>query len=44
MTVPADPAKDQVRTATTGLVNLRENSRWAAGGHMYDGFEQLVTG
>jgi AraC-like DNA-binding protein len=44
MTVPADPAKDQVRTATTGLVNLRENSRWAAGSHMYDGGEQLVTG
>jgi AraC-like DNA-binding protein/mannose-6-phosphate isomerase-like protein (cupin superfamily) len=44
MTVPADPAKDQVRTATTGLVNLRENSRWTAGSHLYDGGEQLVTG
>jgi AraC-like DNA-binding protein len=44
MTVPADPAKDQVQTATTGLVNLRENSRWAGGSHMYDGGEQLVTG
>jgi AraC-like DNA-binding protein len=44
MTVPADPAKDQVRTATTGLVNLREDSRWPAGSHMYDGGEQLVTG
>lgn len=44
MTVPADPAKDQVRTATTGLVNLRENNRWAAGSHMYDGGERLVTG
>jgi AraC-like DNA-binding protein len=44
MTVPADSAKDQVQTATTGLVNLRENSRWAGGSHMYDGGEQLVTG
>jgi AraC-like DNA-binding protein len=44
MTVPADPAKEQVRTATTGLVDLRENSRWAAGSHLYDGGEQLVTG
>ena len=44
MTVLADSAKDQVRTATTGLVNLRENSRWAGGSHMYDGGEQLVTG
>lgn len=44
MTVPADSAKDQVQTATTGLVNLRENSRWVGGSHMYDGGEQLVTG
>jgi quercetin dioxygenase-like cupin family protein len=44
MTVPADPAKDQARTATTGSVNLRENSRWAAGSLLYDGREQLVTG
>jgi AraC-like DNA-binding protein len=44
MTVPADPAKDQVRTATTGLVNLRENRPWAGGSHVYDGGEQLVTG
>jgi AraC-like DNA-binding protein len=44
MTVSADPAKDQVRTATTGLVNLRESSRCAAGIHMHDGGGQLVTG
>jgi AraC-like DNA-binding protein len=44
MTVPADSAKDQVQTATTGLVDLRENNRWAGGSHMYDGGEQLVTG
>jgi AraC-like DNA-binding protein/quercetin dioxygenase-like cupin family protein len=44
MTVPADSAKDQVRTATTGLVNLRESSRRAGGSLMYDGAEQLVTG
>jgi len=44
MTVPADSAKDQVRTATTGFVNLRDNSRWAGGSHMYDGGDQLVTG
>jgi len=44
MTVSADPAKDQVRTAITGLVNLRENSRSAAGSYMYDGGEQLATG
>ena len=44
MTVPAYSAKDQVQTATTGLVDLRENSRWAGGSHMYDGGEQLVTG
>jgi len=44
MTVPADSAKDQVQTATTGLVNLRENRRWAAGSHVYDGGEQLITG
>jgi AraC-like DNA-binding protein len=44
MTVPADSAKDQVQTATTGLVNLLGSSRWAGGSHMYDGGEQLVTG
>ena len=44
MTVSADPAKDQVQTATTGLVDLRENRRWAGGSLMYDGGEQLVTG
>lgn len=44
MTVSADPAKDQVRTATTGLVNLRESSRCAAGSHLHDGGGQLVTG
>jgi AraC-like DNA-binding protein len=44
MTVPADSARDQVQTATTGLVNLRENSRWAGGSHIYDGGQQLVTG
>ena len=44
MTVSADPAKDQVQTATTGLVNLREHSRWAGGSHLYDGGGQLVTG
>ncbi|HXO25270.1 MAG TPA: AraC family ligand binding domain-containing protein, partial [Streptosporangiaceae bacterium] len=43
MTVPASSAKDQVQTATTGLVNLRENGRWAGGSSMYAG-EQLVTG
>jgi len=44
MTVPVDSAKDQVQTATTGLVDLRENSRWVGGSHLYDGGEQLVTG
>jgi AraC-like DNA-binding protein len=44
MTVPADSAKDQVRTATTGLVDLRGNRRWAGGSHVYDGGEQLDTG
>lgn len=44
MTVPAESAKDQVRTATTGFVNLRGDGRWAGGSHMYDGGEQLVTG
>ena len=43
MTVPADSAKDQVQTAITGLVNLRESGRWAGGSHIYAG-EQLVTG
>jgi hypothetical protein len=37
MTVPADSAKDQVQTATTGVVNLREDRRWAGGSLMYDG-------
>jgi AraC-like DNA-binding protein/quercetin dioxygenase-like cupin family protein len=44
MTVPADSAKDQVQTATTGYVNLREGSRWAGGSVSYDGAERLVTG
>jgi AraC-like DNA-binding protein/quercetin dioxygenase-like cupin family protein len=44
MTVPADSAKDQVLTDTTGLVDLRGTSRWAGGSLMYDGAEQLVTG
>jgi AraC-like DNA-binding protein len=44
MTVPADSAKDQLRTATTGLVDLRGNRRWAGGSQVYDGGEQLVTG
>src|SRR5215469_7294519 len=44
MTVPANSAKDQVQTATTGLVDLRDSGRWVGGSHMYDGGEQLVTG
>ena len=44
MTVPADSAKDRVRTATTGLVDLRGDRRWAGGSQVYDGGEQLVTG
>jgi AraC-like DNA-binding protein len=44
MTVPADSAKDQVQTATTGLVDLRASGRWAGGSHIYDGGERLVTG
>jgi AraC-like DNA-binding protein len=44
MTVSADPAKDRVQAATTGLVDLREDRRWAGGSHLYDGREQLVTG
>jgi AraC-like DNA-binding protein len=44
MTVPADSAKDQVQTATTGLVDLRESGRWVGGSHMHDGGGQLVTG
>ena len=44
MTVPADSAKDQVQTATTGLVDLRPDNRWAGGSHLYEGDEQLVTG
>jgi AraC-like DNA-binding protein/quercetin dioxygenase-like cupin family protein len=44
MTVPADSAKDQVQTATTGLVELRGSSHWAGGSLAYDGGERLVTG
>lgn len=44
MTVSADPAKDQVQTATTGLVNLRENGRWVGGSYLHAGGEQLITG
>ncbi|MGE5134468.1 MAG: AraC family transcriptional regulator [Gemmatimonadota bacterium] len=44
MTVPADSAKDQVLTATTGLVDLRESGRWLGGSHLYDGGQRLVTG
>ncbi|TCC50672.1 AraC family transcriptional regulator [Kribbella capetownensis] len=44
MTVSADSAKDRVRAATTGLVELRENGRWVGGSHLYDGGEQLITG
>jgi AraC-like DNA-binding protein len=44
MTVPADSAKDEFLTATTGLVSLREDGRWAGGSLMYDGGERLVTG
>lgn len=43
-TAPSEPAEDRVRTATTGLVDLRENHRWLGGSHLYDGGEQLVTG
>src|ERR1700755_1997969 len=44
MTVSADSAKDQVQTATTGLVDLRDKGRWAGGSLRYDGDERLVTG
>jgi AraC-like DNA-binding protein/quercetin dioxygenase-like cupin family protein len=44
MTVSADPAKDQVQTATTGLVDLRDKGRWAGGSLFYEGDEHLVTG
>jgi AraC-like DNA-binding protein len=49
MTVSADLAKDRVRTATTGLVDLRGHGRgpgdrWLGGSHRYDGGERLVTG
>jgi hypothetical protein len=44
MTVPAVPAEDQVQTATTGLVNLRDSKRWAGGSLMYSGGRRLVTG
>ena len=44
MTVSADPAKDQVLAATTGLVKLRGNGRWAGGSLSYAGGARLVTG
>jgi AraC-like DNA-binding protein/quercetin dioxygenase-like cupin family protein len=44
MTVSADPAKDQVLAATTGLVELRGNGRWAGGSLSYAGGARLVTG
>ncbi len=44
MTVSANSAKDQVQTATTGLVDLRDKGRWAGGSLRYDGDERLVTG
>jgi len=44
MTVSADPAKDQVQTATTGWVDLRGNTRWAGGSLVHDGDERLATG
>jgi AraC-like DNA-binding protein/quercetin dioxygenase-like cupin family protein len=45
MTVSADSAKDQVQTATTGLVDLRESGRrWTGGSLSYEGSERLATG
>lgn len=44
MTVSADPANDQVQTATTGFVGLREDRRLTGGSLRYDGGERLVTG
>ena len=44
MTVSADPAKDQVLAATTGLVELRGNGRWTGGSLTYAGGTPLVTG
>jgi AraC-like DNA-binding protein len=44
MTVSAELAKDLVRAATTGLVDLRRQARWAGGSQRYDGGQQLVTG
>ena len=44
MTVSADSARDQVQAATTGLVSLRPDNRWAGGSLRHDGGEQLVTG
>src|SRR5690349_2806866 len=44
MTVSADLAKDLVRAATTGLVDLRHHGRWPGGSQSYDGGERLVTG
>jgi AraC-like DNA-binding protein len=44
MTVRADSAKDQVQTATTGLVNLRPDNRWAGGSLRHGGGPELVTG
>ncbi|HEX3650186.1 MAG TPA: helix-turn-helix transcriptional regulator [Pseudonocardiaceae bacterium] len=43
MTVSAGSAKDPVRTATTGLVDLRDRGRWSGGSHRYDG-DRVVTG
>ncbi|HKN96047.1 MAG TPA: helix-turn-helix transcriptional regulator [Pseudonocardiaceae bacterium] len=43
MTVSAGSAKDPVRTATTGLVDLRGRGRWTGGSHLYDG-GRVVTG
>src|SRR5690348_2556737 len=44
MTVSAGLAKDLVRAATTGLVDLRPHGRWSGGSESYHGGEQLVTG
>lgn len=44
MAVPADSVKDQVQTATTGLVDLRRSGRWPGGSLIYEGAEELVTG
>lgn len=44
MTVSADPAKDQIQTATAGRVDLRGERRWPGGSLVYDGGEQVATG